>query len=258
MRHIRLTADILQKVDAVGYRRLAEWRKAERYANFSFRHGKARCAGNREREKYRPQSLGQAFEMCLLQQTAQIIHILRRQSFRVHVAWCSLGGDDFLFRSLAGQIRPTARALLCIGQRAAPSLFRADTALTGGVGAGGLDLLCGAALPVFLNLFAGKLSPLLYGEIGVLLDGGIGCIGHRPTSIIGGSIAAIPLRGGAFPQLGSAFLLDFCPYLFHRSFRFFPSVLLFGIRLAGFSLIAFMASTPDYMIKVEANIAWIE
>ena len=58
VRHIRLTADILQKVDAVGYRRLAEWRKAERYANFSFRHGKARCAGNREREKYRPQSLG--------------------------------------------------------------------------------------------------------------------------------------------------------------------------------------------------------
>ena len=44
VRHIRLTANILQKVDAVGYRRLAKWRKAERYANFSFRHGKARCA----------------------------------------------------------------------------------------------------------------------------------------------------------------------------------------------------------------------
>ena len=48
-----------------------------------------------------------------------------------------LGGDGFLFRPLAGQICPTARALVCIGQRAVPDLFRADTALIGGVDAGG-------------------------------------------------------------------------------------------------------------------------
>ena len=58
-----------------------------------------------------------------------------------NISWRGLGGDDFFFCSLAGQIRPTARALLCIGQRVVPSLFRADTALTGGVGAGNSLLL---------------------------------------------------------------------------------------------------------------------
>ncbi len=53
-----------------------------------------------------------------------------------NVARRGFGGDGFFFCPLSGQICPTARALLCIGQRAVPSLFRADTALTGGVGAG--------------------------------------------------------------------------------------------------------------------------
>ena len=53
-----------------------------------------------------------------------------------NISWCGLGGDGFFFRPLAGQICPTARALRRIGQRAAPDLFRADTTLTGGVGAG--------------------------------------------------------------------------------------------------------------------------
>ena len=48
-----------------------------------------------------------------------------------------LGGDGFFFCPLSGQICPTARALRRIGQRAVLGLFRADTALTGGVGAGG-------------------------------------------------------------------------------------------------------------------------
>ena len=58
-----------------------------------------------------------------------------------NISWRGLGGDDFFFRPLAGQICPTARVPLCIGQRAALDLFGADTALTGGVGVGGSLLL---------------------------------------------------------------------------------------------------------------------
>ena len=108
------------------------------------------------------------------------------------------GGDGFFFCPLSGQICPTVRARLCVGQRAALGLFRADTALTGGVGVGGFGLLCGTALPIFLNLLAGNLAPLLYGEIGVLLDGRIRYISHCHTSIIGGSIVTILLHGGVF------------------------------------------------------------
>ena len=128
-----------------------------------------------------------------------------------NISWRGLGGDDFFFRPLAGQICPTARVPLCIGQRATPCLFGAYTALTGGVGTGGLALLCSAALPVFFYLLVGKFAPLLYGEIGVLLDGGIRCVGHHPAGIAGCGIVAIPLRGGAFPQLSSAFFLGPCP-----------------------------------------------
>ena len=63
-----------------------------------------------------------------------------------------LGGDGFLFRPLAGQICPTARALVCIGQRAVPDLFRADTALIGGVDAGGSLLVAVLSGLVFANL----------------------------------------------------------------------------------------------------------
>ena len=139
-----------------------------------------------------------------------------------NVARSGFGGVDLFLCPLAGQICPTARVLLCIGQRAALDLFGADTALTGGVDVGGFGLLCGTALPIFLNLLAGNLAPLLYGEIGVLLDSRIGCIGQHCASILGCGIIALPLRGGAFPQLSSAFLLGFCPCLFQRSFRDFP------------------------------------
>ena len=58
-----------------------------------------------------------------------------------NVARRGFGGDGFFFRPLSGQICPTARALRRIGQRAVLGLFRADTALTGGVGAGNSLLL---------------------------------------------------------------------------------------------------------------------
>ena len=58
-----------------------------------------------------------------------------------NIARCDLGGDGFFFCPLAGQICPTVRALRRIGQRAALDLFGADTALFGGVGAGGSHLL---------------------------------------------------------------------------------------------------------------------
>jgi len=58
-----------------------------------------------------------------------------------NVARRGLGGDGFFFCPLSGQICPTAQALRRIGQRAVLGLFRADTALTGGVGAGGSFLL---------------------------------------------------------------------------------------------------------------------
>jgi hypothetical protein len=139
-----------------------------------------------------------------------------------NVARRDFGGDGFLFRPLAGQICPTARVPLCIGQRAALGLFRADTALTGGVGAGGFSLLCGTAFPVLFYLFAGKLAPLLHGEICVLLDDRIGCIGYRRAGILRSCIITVSLRRSAFPQHGSAFLLALRPRLFQRSFRNFP------------------------------------
>lgn len=79
-----------------------------------------------------------------------------------------LGSDGFFFCPLSGQFCPTTRALHRIGQRSALGLFRADTALTCGVG--GCDLLCSAAFSVLFNLLAGKLAALLRGEIGVFLD----------------------------------------------------------------------------------------
>uniref|UniRef100_UPI003FEE5FD5 hypothetical protein n=1 Tax=Gemmiger formicilis TaxID=745368 RepID=UPI003FEE5FD5 len=71
-----------------------------------------------------------------------------------NISWCGLGGDGFFFRPLTGQICPTARALRRIGQRAAPDLFRADTALTGGVGGSFL-------LAVLSDLGFCQFSPLM-------------------------------------------------------------------------------------------------
>ena len=139
-----------------------------------------------------------------------------------NIARHGLGGDGFFFCSLAGQIRPTARALLCIGQRVVPSLFRADTALIGGMGAGGLDLFSGVSFPVFFCLFARNLAPLLHGEICVLLDDRIGCIGYHRAGILRSCIITVSLCRSAFPQHGSAFLLGLRPRLFQRSFRDFP------------------------------------
>ena len=58
-----------------------------------------------------------------------------------NIARRGFGGDGFFFCPLSGQICPTARAVRRIGQRAALGLFRADTALIGGVGAGSSLLL---------------------------------------------------------------------------------------------------------------------
>ena len=58
-----------------------------------------------------------------------------------NVARRGFGDDGFFFCPLPGQICPTARARLCIGQCAALALFRADTALIGGVDAGSSFLL---------------------------------------------------------------------------------------------------------------------
>ena len=57
---------------------------------------------------------------------------------------------------LSGQICPTARARLCIGQRTALDLFRADTALIGGVGADGSFFLA-----VLSGLGFCQFSPLM-------------------------------------------------------------------------------------------------
>lgn len=148
-------------------------------------------------------------------------------SHAANVARCSFGGSNFSFRPLAWQIHSTARVLLCVGQHAAPGLFVADTVLTGGVGAARLDLLCGAALPALFNLLAGKLAPLLYGEVGVFLDNRIRCISYHPTGVVGGGIAAIYLRRGAFPQLSSAFLLCLRQCLFQRHSGDFPGRIAF-------------------------------
>ena len=139
-----------------------------------------------------------------------------------NVARCGFGDDGFFFCPLPGQICPTARARLCIGQCAALALFRADTALIGGVDAGGLDRFCGVAHPVLFYLFAGNLAPLLHGEICVLLDDRIGCIGYHRAGILRSCIITVSLRRSAFSQHGSAFLLGLRPRLFQRSFRDFP------------------------------------
>ena len=139
-----------------------------------------------------------------------------------NVARSGFGGVDLFLCPLAGQIRPTVRVPLCIGQRAALDLFGADTALIGGVDAGGFGLLGGTAFPVFFYLFAGNLAPLLHGEICVLRDDRIGCIGYHRAGILRSCIITVSLRRSAFSQHGSAFLLGLRPRLFQRSFRDFP------------------------------------
>ena len=139
-----------------------------------------------------------------------------------NIARHGLGGDGFFFCPLSGQICPTTRTLRRIGQRAALGLFGADIALTGGVGAGGFGLLGGTAFPVFFYLFAGNLAPLLHGEICVLLDDRIGCIGYHRAGILRSCIITVSLRRSASSQHGSAFLLGLRPRLFQRSFRDFP------------------------------------
>ncbi len=80
-----------------------------------------------------------------------------------NVARRGFGGDGFFFRPLSGQICPTARALRRIGQRAVLGLFRADTALTGGVGAvmGAGNIFSIAPLDVIYELFANNRVVLL-------------------------------------------------------------------------------------------------
>ena len=76
-----------------------------------------------------------------------------------NIARRGFGGDGFFFCPLSGQICPTARAVRRIGQRAALGLFRADTALTGSVDAGGslfLAVLSGLGFCQFPSLMPHK------------------------------------------------------------------------------------------------------
>ena len=66
------------------------------------------------------------------------------------------------------------------------------------------------------------LAPLLHGEICVLLDDRIGCIGYHRAGILRSCIITVSLRRSAFSQHGSAFLLGLRPRLFQRSFRDSP------------------------------------
>ena len=136
-----------------------------------------------------------------------------------------------------------------------PGLFRADTALTGGVGAGGFDLFYGTAFPVLFYLLAGKFTALLYGEIGVLLDDRIGCVGHCSAGVLGGGVVAIPLRGYAFSQLGSTFLLGFCPRLFQYRFGDFSGRIAFRHPPGGLFFNIFHGITPviDYSNKISKS-----
>ena len=170
-----------------------------------------------------------------------------------NILWRGLGGDGFFFCPLSGQSCPTTRTLLCIGQRAALGLFRADIVLTGGVGAGCFGLFCSAAFAVLFYLLEGKLAALLYGEIGVLLDGRIGCICQHRRSVLGCGIVAFPLRRDAFPQLGSAFLLGFCPRLFQRSFRDFPCSIASRHTLGWFFFYLFHGITPVIISSKEVS-----
>lgn len=74
-----------------------------------------------------------------------------------------------LFLSLAGGANPPHGAGVALRRaaRAVPSLFGDDTALIGGVSAGGFGLLCGTAVSIFFDFLAGKFAPLLHGEIGI-------------------------------------------------------------------------------------------
>ena len=170
-----------------------------------------------------------------------------------NVARRDFGGDGFLFRPLAGQICPTARVPLCIGQRAALDLFGADTALIGGVDADGFGLLGGTAFPVFFYLFAGNLAPLLHGEICVLLDDRIGCIGYHRAGILRSCIITVSLRRSAFSQHGSAFLLGLRPRLFQRSFRDFPCSIASRHTLGWFFFYLFHGITPVIISSKEVS-----
>ena len=153
-----------------------------------------------------------------------------------------LGGNSFFFCPPSGQICPTVRALRRIGRRAAFSLFRVDT-----------------ALPVFFYLFAGKLAALLYGEIGVLFDSRIGCVSQRRARVLGCGVVAILLRGGAFPQLISAFLLGLRPRLFQCSFRDFPCSIASRHTLGWFFFYLFhgIISVINYSNRISKSLKWL-
>ena len=116
-----------------------------------------------------------------------------------NIARCGLGGDGFFFRPLSGQICPTARALRRIGQRAALGLFRADTALTGGVGVGGSFLLA-------------ALSGLGFCQFPPLMPHKSCCLFRRRTC----KVCRFRLSGVGviFPRGGAGLFLRFSPRRF--------------------------------------------
>ena len=64
---------------------------------------------------------------------------------------------------------------------------------------------------------------------------------------------AFPLRRDAFPQLGSAFLLGFCPRLFQRSFRDFPCSIASRHTLGWFFFYLFHGITPVIISSKEVS-----
>ena len=116
-----------------------------------------------------------------------------------NIARRGLGSDGFFFRPLTGQICPTVRALRRIGQRAAFGLFRADTALIGGVGAGG-------------SLLIAVLSGLGFCQFPPLMPHKSSCLFRRRTC----KVCRFRLSGVGviFPRDGTGLLLRFSPRRF--------------------------------------------
>lgn len=138
-----------------------------------------------------------------------------------NISWCGLGGDGFSFALCRGKSAPGAgvapNRAAC---RARPVLgwHRAHWRC----GRGWFQPVQRRVVPgIFLPVCAQSCA-LLHGEICVLLDDRIGCIGYHRAGILRSCIITVSLCRSAFPQHGSAFLLGLRPRLFQRSFQDFP------------------------------------
>lgn len=115
------------------------------------------------------------------------------------------------------------RALRRIGQRAALDLFGADTALIGGVGAGGSHLLA-----VLSGLGFCQFPPLMPHKSCRLFR-------RRTCKVCRFRLSGV---GVIFPRGGAGLFLRFRHAAFRAAFGIVPAVLL-GVRLRGFCLFSF-------------------